>query len=263
MPQYGWDNAPQRVRRQVLALVTGLQEALGDELVGVYLHGSLAMGCFNPQRSDLDVLALTHGRLVPEARPRLARLLLRASGVPNGIEISVLNQADLYPWHHPAPYEFHYSEDWRDRTQARLDHCFWPEVEAPPTDPDLAAHVTLARARGVTLWGQPVADALPEVPPADYADSILEDFHWGRDLLGVNPVYFVLNTCRVRAFLEQGLLVSKDEGGEWGLRHLPARHRPVIRQALRLYRGELAGDAWAEGAVEAFADEMAKSMVLH
>ena len=29
---------------------------LGDELVGVYLHGSAAMGCFNPAKSDLDLL---------------------------------------------------------------------------------------------------------------------------------------------------------------------------------------------------------------
>jgi hypothetical protein len=264
MPQYGWDNAPQAVRRQVQGTLTGLQAALGDALVGVYLHGSLAMGCFNPQRSDLDVLALTRGRLRPEARPRLARLLLRVSGVPTGIEISVLSQPDLHPWRHPAPYEFHYSEDWRDRTQAHLDHGTWPEAETPPTDPDLAAHITLARARGVTLWGLPGLEALPDVPAAHYADAILGDFHWGRNLLGINPVYFVLNTCRVRAFLDEGLLLSKDEGGEWGLRRLPERHHPVIRQALRLYRGELAGDTWPqEGAVEAFGREMAQALVLH
>ena len=263
MPQYGWDSAPQAVRRQVLALESGLCEALGDELLGVYLHGSLAMGCFNPQRSDVDVLALARGPLPPGARPRLARLLLRLSGVPNAIELSVLSQPGLVPWRHPAPYEFHYSEDWRDRTQARLDHAAWPEADTPPTDPDLAAHVMLARARGVTLWGRPATEALPPVPAADYAVSIVGDFHWAQELMVVNPVYFVLNTCRVRAFLEEGLLVSKDEGGEWGLQRLPARHQPVIRQALRLYRGELAGDTWPPGAVAAFGDDMARSMVLH
>ena len=261
MPQFGWTHCPTSVRRQTLALVDGLHQALGDDLLGVYLHGSLAMGCFNPQRSDVDVLAVTRDQLAPAVRPRLARLLLRLSGVPNAIEISVLSHAALHPWRHPAPYEFHYSEDWRDRTQAHLDHGAWPETETTPTDPDLAAHITVTRLRGVCLWGLPAAEVLPPVPPADHTDSIRADFVWGRDLMAVNPVYFVLNACRARAFVAEALVLSKDEGGEWGLRELPSAYGPTIRQALRLYRGEVTSDAWPEGALEAFAEEMGRAIV--
>ena len=28
---------------------------LQDNLVGVYLHGSAVLGCFNPQKSDVDL----------------------------------------------------------------------------------------------------------------------------------------------------------------------------------------------------------------
>ncbi len=262
MPQFGWNNCPASVHQQVMALVTGLQAALGHNLLGVYLHGSLAMGCFNPQRSDLDVLAVTRGALAPTARPQLARLLLLLSGVPAAIELSVLDHASLYPWRHPAPYEFHYSEDWRDRTQAHLDNVTWPEVESAPTDADLAAHITIAVARGVVLWGVPINEALPCVPPADYADSILADFRWARDLLGVNPVYFVLNACRVLAFLEEGRLLSKDEGGAWGLGRLPAIHHPIIQQALSVYRGEAATEAWGRPGLEAFAQDLERALGL-
>lgn len=31
------------------------RDALGDNLIGVCLHGSAAMGCFNPAKSDLDL----------------------------------------------------------------------------------------------------------------------------------------------------------------------------------------------------------------
>ena len=34
------------------------REILGENLAGVYLHGSLAMGCFNPRKSDLDLLTV-------------------------------------------------------------------------------------------------------------------------------------------------------------------------------------------------------------
>jgi predicted nucleotidyltransferase len=28
------------------------------KLTGVYLHGSIAMGCFNPRKSDIDILVV-------------------------------------------------------------------------------------------------------------------------------------------------------------------------------------------------------------
>lgn len=31
---------------------------LGDNLVGVYLHGSAVMGCFQPGKSDLDLILI-------------------------------------------------------------------------------------------------------------------------------------------------------------------------------------------------------------
>ncbi len=32
------------------------KQALNDNLVGIYLHGSLAMGCFNSKTSDIDLV---------------------------------------------------------------------------------------------------------------------------------------------------------------------------------------------------------------
>ena len=31
------------------------KEILKDNLVGIYLHGSAVMGCFNPAKSDIDL----------------------------------------------------------------------------------------------------------------------------------------------------------------------------------------------------------------
>ena len=36
--------------------VAAARETIGENLLGVYLHGSAAMGCFNPKSSDLDLL---------------------------------------------------------------------------------------------------------------------------------------------------------------------------------------------------------------
>jgi len=55
---FGWSDCPDPIRGQVLGLLEALDALLGRNLAAVYLHGSLAMGCFNPQRSDLDLLVL-------------------------------------------------------------------------------------------------------------------------------------------------------------------------------------------------------------
>ena len=39
------------------------KESLGENLTGVYLHGSAAMGCFHQESSDLDLILVTEGRI--------------------------------------------------------------------------------------------------------------------------------------------------------------------------------------------------------
>ena len=44
------------------------RNVLRDSLEGIYLHGSAVMGCFNPQKSDLDLILITSGTLPFEAK---------------------------------------------------------------------------------------------------------------------------------------------------------------------------------------------------
>ncbi len=52
-------------------LVQLFHDTLDDALLGVYLHGSLAMGCFNPQKSDIDLLAVGNEPLDNRQKMRL------------------------------------------------------------------------------------------------------------------------------------------------------------------------------------------------
>lgn len=236
--QHTWPNAPAAVATQVGRLTNGLRERLGDNLRGIYLHGSLAMGGFNPDQSDIDLLVVTQERMAARAKHGMARLLLELSGAPCPVEISFLSRRDLVPWTFPTPFDFHFSEMWRGRIAADIASGVWREWgDTSATDPDLAAHITVLRHRGVVLWGQPIGRVFPEVPINDYIAAI-----WDHDTKGASiadrPVYAVLNLCRVLLFLEEGCIASKDEGGEWGSRALPTEYRSLVRHALRLYRGE-------------------------
>lgn len=240
MAQYGWHDCPAAVRAQLDALVRDLVARLDENLIGVYLHGSLALGCFNPARSDLDILVVTHTALPATAQRDLAHMLLGASGQPYPIEISVLNQADLVPWQYPTPFDFHYSEGWREQTSADLASGAWRAWNAKRrTDPDLGGHVMVIGHRGVCLYGAPIATVFPPVPPADYLDSVLSDVLsaefgiYGRE---APAAYIVLNACRTLAYLRTEEVLSKDEGGVWALAALPGTLHPLIQAALHAYR---------------------------
>ncbi len=216
-----------------------MHSVLDDDLVGVYLHGSLAMNCFNLARSDVDLLVITEREMTVATKRTIAELLLRLSNVPRPFEISFLSQDQLRPWRYPTPYDFHFSEDWREKIERELADEMWRGwSDGVQVDADLAAHITVTLHCGICLYGKSVAEAFPAVPHEHYLASILEDFDWGEERLGLYPTYFILNACRIYACWRKGLICSKDEGGEWALRVLLEKFRGLVTQALAVYRGE-------------------------
>ena len=236
MSQYGWTDCPVAVRTQVRGFTQDLVTLFGSNLVGVYLHGSLAMGCFNPRASDLDLLVIIRKHLPLSTKRQLAELLLRVSRAPQQIETSVLSLSDLVPWQYPTPFDFHYSETWREQIQQDLESGRWQHWNVKIAhDPDLAAHVTITKHRGICIWGVPIPQVFPDVPKHDYLASIAEDVTSALEGIQDDPIYAILNACRVYTFLHDGLICSKQEGGQWALTFVPEELRPVIVRALELY----------------------------
>jgi predicted nucleotidyltransferase len=67
----GWADCPEPVRELINNIVEKYREILGDNLAGFYLHGSLAMGCFNPLRSDIDFLVVIKEPLTADCKNRI------------------------------------------------------------------------------------------------------------------------------------------------------------------------------------------------
>lgn len=211
---------------QLDAVVTRLREALGDALVGIYLHGSLALGCFNPRCSDLDLLVVTRRPLADRERAALETLprgVPGEPGWPRPVELSVLVEEQLRPWRHPTPYDAHLSSG---------------AVQGAGVDPDLAAHVTVVRQAGVALVGPPAVDVFPEVPRGDFVASLLGDVEYCLTKRARSR-YAILGLARVWATLaEPDVLHNKATGAEWALERLPPARRTVLERALESYRGE-------------------------
>jgi len=236
-----WPYVAEPVTAQVFRLVEGFQQILGQDLLAVYLHGSLALGGFRPPGSDIDLLVLTQSPLGASASRALAELALAQSLKPCPLEFHVLCLPELTPWQHPAPFAFHYSEAWRERVARALACPGWEDGGG--RDPDLAAHLMVTRLRGVPLVGPPPEQLLPGIPATDFLQSVLGDLRWALSRFERDPVYAVLNACRVLAFLCDGTVLSKEEAVPWALRRLPAETHPALCWVQRLRRGAVPREA--------------------
>jgi streptomycin 3"-adenylyltransferase len=255
MSQFVWNTSPPAIQAQVERYVADVRAMLGGALVGVYLHGSLAMGCFNPAQSDLDVLVVTRAPMSLAMKRDIADHLLRASRQPAPIEVSFLALAMLTPWRHPLRFDLHYSEMWRDAYMRDLAGEGWRSWNArDQRDPDLSAHITVVRQRGIALYGPPAASVFPEVPETDYIAAIMSDVTEALDRIYADPVYAILNVCRTLAFLQMRRVLSKEEGGQWALDHLPPALRPLVQTALMHYCGAEDRGMFPAVFLEAFCD---------
>lgn len=228
-------DVPESVRALLEQIVDSLQLLLGDNLVGIYLHGSLAMGSFNPESSDIDFLIIVGSKLDVRIKRAIIHSLLELSkSVPkNGLEMSIVLREELTDFKYPTPYELHYSNMWKEQYLADK-----VEYEKKNTDPDLAAHFVITKERGICLFGESIEKVFPKVPSQIYLESIMAD---ARDICNTiynKPIYGVLNLCRVLAFSKAELITSKAEGGQWALQHIDQRYHTLVQQALGDYLGE-------------------------
>ena len=209
------------------------RELLGENLVGVYLHGSLAMGCFNPKKSDLDLILLVEDDLSAEQKKAFIRSIVRFNeeAPEKGIELSIVKREFCKPFVYPTPYELHFSNAHLKLAQTDLD-AYIEKLHG--TDKDLAAHFTIINHYGVVLYGAPIESVFGDVPKADYIDSIWFDVENAAEDILENPMYITLNLCRVLAYLKEDLVLSKKAGGEWGTAALP-EYVSLIGDALRCY----------------------------
>lgn len=208
---------------------------LRENLVGIYVHGSIALGCFHWDKSDIDFIVVVDETLSHETKKKLMdfTVKLNEQAPPKGLEMSVVRKKYCQEFQYPTPFELHFSnlhKAWYRRDPD--EYCEHMQGE----DKDLAAHFTIIRQAGIVLVGKPVCDVFGEVPRSCYLDSIQEDIQNAKQDILLEPLYIILNMCRVAVFLQEGRIVSKKQAGEWGRKQLKREVHPLIDRALHCYQ---------------------------
>jgi len=214
------------------------REILGENLVGIYLHGSAAMGCFNEKKSDVDLIVAVNTAIPKEIKRRYMDMVVKLNeyAPKKGIELSVVRKDVCKPFIYPTPFELHFS----------ITHLEWYKTDPSDyierlngTDKDLAAHFTIIFHRGKCLYGKEIKDVFESTDKKFYFDSILSDVENAGEEIKTNPTYMILNLCRVLAYKNDGLILSKKEGGNWGMENVPEKYHGLISQALEEYSSDM------------------------
>lgn len=217
------------VRAMLDALLPGIQAALGPDLVGVYLRGSLALGDFDPVTSDIDFLVVTERPVTEGQFVALADLHRRLATLP-------------------SPYAHHLEGSYIDRAALRR---FGPhERRHPSVGPDWAfdwgdhgedwvLERWIVRERGVTLLGPDSKSLMEPVTPQELKDAVRAQLRWWASLpdapdwlLRRSYQAFAVETmCRAHLTLRTGELPSKPRAAAWALGALPGEWRPLVERS--------------------------------
>lgn len=219
------------------AFVDNSRNILGDNLLGIYLHGSAVLGCFNEKKSDIDLLVVVNTEIPNEIKCQYMDMVvaLNKDAPKKGIEFTIVRKSVCKPFIYPTPFELHFS----------VMHLQWFTTNPQDyinkmngTDKDLAAHFTIIYHRGKCLYGKEIPEIFEEVNKNYYLDSIRCDIENAAEEILENPTYIILNLCRVLAYKRSGFVLSKKEGGDWGIHNLPDKYHSLILQALEEYTSE-------------------------
>ena len=215
-------------------LLAGMRAILGDELIGLYLDVSLALGDFDPATSDVDFIAAIAHPLSSEAFAALAPLprALRDSGRPSA--------SDLEGAYTPLPARRRHNPT--DATFANHERGPDEVLKYKAHHSDWVIHRITVREHGVALFGPPPATLIDPVSPDDVRRATAEVLRswWGTAdavayIRAAPPgglSFIALTMCRALYALERGEVVSKPAAAAWALAALDARWQPLIERSL-------------------------------
>jgi hypothetical protein len=236
-----WATGRPEVDRAVAGLTDGVAEALGDGLVGLYVHGSLGLGDFDPASSDVDVLVATAEPLSGPALERLGRLhrgLRAQGGWPARLEVVYLPVAALRRYD-PADAE-RYPVGASDR-----------DLFLGRQGPTWVLDRWVAREHGLVVRGPDPRELIDPIGPDQLRAAVRASLagHWAlqdADTTWLRPrnyqAFAVLSMCRDLYALEHGTLVSKPAAAAWARRRLEPPWTAQVERALRWRSDERVDD---------------------
>ena len=221
---------PAEISALVEALIEGVHNALGGNMVGFYLRGSLALGDFDVDTSDVDILVVTEKQVSPgeyEALDRLhARIGARDNTYGRQYEVAYVDRASLR--------QFRPCERRHPTVGADWSFCWGEHRE------DFNLERWVVREHGIPLVGPDPETLIEPISRDDLRAAVVGGLRFRMEDWAaqdehpdwLSPRYYqafeIETLCRAMCTLDCGQLPTKPEAVHWALQFLPQQWRPLV-----------------------------------
>ena len=206
-----------QVRHILDRLVDGVAEILADRLIGIYLYGSLVSGDFDPDVSDLDLVAVMTRDLNDVAFRSLHHLhqqvIADYPNWDNRLELAYLSREAL--------------KTFRSKTSRIGIISPGEPFHQIDAGSDWIISWYLLRETGIPLRGRPLKSLIDPISPSEYLQAVKEHIETYRH--SVKTVtskswmsYIILTTVRGVYTLRMGTPTSKIKAAVWAVDAFPA-----------------------------------------
>ena len=212
-------------------LLANAKGILQDQLVGMYLFGSLANGDFD-KNSDIDILIVTEAEISDETFSALYAMHQN---------ISIINS----PWAYQLEVSYIPVKPLRrydpsNNKHPHLDRGKGEKLKVMQHDSDWIIQRFILRERGITVVGPEPKLLIDHVSSDDLKRAIVDIMNgWIKGFLNNSGVlessgyqsYTVLTLCRILYTFKHGTIVSKPVAADWAKEYLDAQWKSLIERA--------------------------------
>lgn len=212
-----------------------VKNVLKDQFIGIYVHGSLAVGDFDPERSDIDFLVVTkdmvskdlffslekmHDRIATDGNEWTKKL--EGSYVPKELLRSNKPPAKARPHINGGNFCLaHFGYEWVLELYTIREFGIVIEGPNPNTliDSISSREIQQASLKILNEWWSPMLSNSSRLKDSEY------------------QAYAILTMCRTLYMFTHGTLVSKKNAAEWAQSMFKERWEMLIGKALKWKRG--------------------------
>ena len=235
----GFRDLPNEILNQINKVVNIWKKHLGDELIGVYLHGSIALDAFNPDSGDIDILVVVKDSIDIQVKLEIARDIIEIDKKPCPLEMSAVKLSDARNWKTPGNCVFHYSDFWTEKYMERFSNpdadVYVVDHEFP--DADVTSYIKLLKQCGIVLYGREIQKVFADISDEDFWVAISADID-DYDFHDYDARYFSSNVLilgRILSFKKERRILSKYDGGIWMIDHVPEDLKYLPKLAMKIW----------------------------
>jgi hypothetical protein len=217
-------NLPSNIRSLIATFRKELVNTLAQNLVGIYLFGSIAFPGFEARSGDIDFYVIL------------------------GRPLTLTETKALDAMHHTLSSTFRFgknldgfyitlSKATTKSTPTRLVFAADGRIHKEGVDDAWALHRQhLHKGACIVLYGPEPRTIVPPPTWKEIVRALHGEIRFAKKIIHKYPSWAVLNLCRlIYSFEKKEVAVSKIQAAQWAVRELPNQWRALIQSAVRVY----------------------------